>query len=438
MSTSSDADFLLQRNKLIPTKIMRGCESANEVKTCRAPPYPIITPNSESLLKLAQDPSLTENTWHRDWVDFFPQQIANAEIVMSQILNMFDSWPSEYLSPSRHEHIIVDFQDGGCSCFQIYYPVDKSELKPNTPVIVISPAGTNNQDAYINSIQQYNNVYGWIVVVVNRRGLCEKLTTPKFYAMGCDSDLQTIFYKMQQRAELQNSPWMCLSFSVGGNYFNRFLGRYASSLPKNIIASSSACAPCDINDYHPRSSLFAFGLLLSVKQIYVEGAYKVCPASSTHTLEILNKLNNCTNLDEFFFYNLALLSPEEIQASIDEVNSQQADWQEDMINSSKEFVKKYAGHSETTWQQCFFENYARVAFRVPIPMMIITTTDDPLFESDASEVSACLKNSNIHMVRANCGSHCIYQDKILQFQMAKLNWSEGLSANYFKSLLPSQ
>ena len=384
----------------------------------------------------------TSNQYQRNWR--WGVIFSLGELLLYQTITTYSVLPRNMLTVERHEHTVVEMPDRGVSCFHAYYPI---RVEPSTPLLLLFPSLTANQTFYSFMLQYVLARYGWIVVVMNRRGLCERLTTPVFHIMGNDEDVVQMMLRLEQNPRLCKRRIVGMGLSMGGNVLTRYVGRYAPLSPTSsphlahrICAGVTICSPLNLSDIHVQTPLIEDVLVGNIKQVYLDPYAGLFANYSPYTERVYGQLKQCRSLIELAFLHIKLCCPvcvanQEcdqhkivVVADVAEADTKAkaSAFQAMLTDPNGALPNEWDYTSPSMWRSYAMFDAARHTRTVEIPFMAITTGDDPIVRHSISTKRQLMCSRHVVRVHAGGGSHCILRDDVTQTNSC-LSWGEQLA-----------
>jgi predicted alpha/beta-fold hydrolase len=370
------------------------------------------------------------------------------ELVVYSMLTERAVLPRNMTPVERHEHVVVNMPDGGVSCFHAYYP---RHVLPTTPLLLLFPSLTANQSFYSFTIQYVLERYGWIVVVMNRRGLCERLQTPVFHIMGNDEDVTHMCLRIEQMPRLRKRRILGMGLSMGGNVLTRYVGRYASSatspfpphMAHRICAGATICSPLNLSDIQVQTPLIEDVLIGGLKRVYLDPYATLFANYSPFTARVYKQLYQCRSLIELTFLHIKLLCPAcitgkecerhrtiVVQGEVDPVceAAKVAAFHARLRDSTSDPALAHETDytSQALWSSYATFDAARHTRAVEIPFIAITTGDDPIVSHSLPTQRQLLRSRHMIRMHTAAGSHCVLRDNVMQTNSC-LSWGEQLA-----------
>jgi predicted alpha/beta-fold hydrolase len=411
--------------------------------------------NMNFLVKAINQRDLTKSTHVEDWGWKAP--VSLLEIWAWQRIVSYSAFPANMMTTRCKEHVRVTFPDQGVSCMHLYYPEVTIDTIPTstsiikripanvaatiaaaeagheqvkktafeidveirdrvyacekaTPVLLICPALTSNQNQYVTLIQKMVQTKKWSVVVANRRGLCEPLATPVFHLMGDDEDLHSMVLHIQDIPRLKGRPLYAIGISVGGNWLLRYLGKYGRN-KNHIISAATISSPLNLDDLHVKSPVIGDSLLANVKQSYLQPNHKLFNSSTPNIVKLFQELLASTSLVSFAYIHTQLF----------------------YLYTNSEAI-----YNENNIWNCYASfDAARYAKYIEIPVLVIIADDDPVIRTSPSNQIIIRNNPHITRVLTNGGSHCMFRDDIFKSN-STMTWAEGVVLGFFVAVEDSE
>lgn len=338
------------------------------------------------------------------------------------------------------EHIVVDLPDGGQSCAKIFYPTDaakqayeKKHLQP-VPGLWLFPGVNQNDTSFVHLECEFVKL-GWIVIVVNRRGLCCQLKNHEFNIAGSHMDTYAIITKVMKQPRLQNRKMVAIGVSMGGNALSAYLSNHLDRKHDGIIAAATICSPLHARDVRPAESWMNESLASKFVELYItpymDYDYEGYSEEEINRIKrIRHRIKNSTNIYEIMFLNLVLLdNPEgepKNQAFTDLVKEFGWDRLQEMITHNDPRV----------WQPFLHHTGAHKFHEINVPILAIHAKNDIIVSlSEASKQSILSCPYAIHLL-TNSGSHCYFRNSL--FDYGNLSWIDQLVCKFFELKLAEE
>jgi len=369
---------------------------------------------------------------------------------------------------SEEEEIKVNFKDGGCSCMHVYKPKNLlHRLDRNTPVICFFPSLTENQDGFISFRKNCTDVRQWYVVVMNRRGLCEFLTTPPFWIAGNDQDTHEMFKKLHERAFMKNRPVLAIGWSMGAAHLTRYMGKYTDRSLDHIIACGNISGPFHSRDVRlSNEDLWKNNLSHFIKVAYLNRPldekgktyidlfenYKLNDYTEKYLLNaqqkeehmkqmqnyknIYEKMQACENIYELMFLHYHLMSDFNNNDIANHVKTQIQNYsiEEKEKVLSKNLNDLIRSNSELVFSYFKEQHAANYASQLNVPYVAICSDDDFLVKWQPKSVGQMLDSPFVTLIKSKSGGHCLFTDNPSDFSGEK-NWAFNVILSHFEDII---
>ncbi|XP_075477246.1 embryogenesis-associated protein EMB8-like [Primulina tabacum] len=239
------------------------------------------------------------------------------------------------------------------------------------PLIIIIPGLTSDSDsAYVKHLAFKMAKHDWDVVVTNHRGLGGvSITSDCFYSAGWTEDVRKIIDHLH--CQFPEAPLFVVGTSIGANILVKYLGEDGVNVP--IIGAAAVCSPWD-------------------------------PL-------ICDRFMNRRLIQRF--YNKALAIGLKDYANLHEaVLSRLSNWEgvkkSRSVRDFDDCATRVLGNFETVdtyYRRCASANFVG---SVAVPLLCISSLDDPVCTSEAIPRDECRLNSNIVLATTQHGGHLPY------------------------------
>lgn len=264
------------------------------------------------------------------------------------------------------------------------------------PLIIIIPGLTSDSDsAYVKHLAFKMAKHGWDVVVINHRGLGGvSITSDCFYSAGWTEDVRKIIDHLH--CKFPKAPLFVVGTSIGANILVKYLGEDGVNVP--IIGAAAICSPWD-------------------------------PL-------ICDRFMNRRLVQRF--YNKALAIGLKDYANLHEaVLSRLSNWEgvkkSRSVRDFDDCATRVIGNFETVdtyYRRCASANFVG---SVAVPLLCISSLDDPVCTSEAIPRDECRLNSNVVLATTQHGGHLPYFEGLA----AKSVWWVRAVEEYFSVLQSS-
>ncbi|XP_073128446.1 embryogenesis-associated protein EMB8-like isoform X1 [Henckelia pumila] len=239
------------------------------------------------------------------------------------------------------------------------------------PLIIIIPGLTSDSgSAYVKHLAFKMVKHGWDVVVANHRGLGGvSITSDCFYSAGWTEDVRKIIDHLH--CKFPEAPLFVIGTSIGANILVKYLGEDGVNVP--IIGAAAICSPWDplICDRFMNRRL--------VQRLYNKAlAIGLKDYADLHEA-VLSRLSNW----------------EGVKKSLS-------------VRDFDDCATRVLGNFETVdtyYRRCASANYVG---SVAVPLLCISSLDDPVCTSEAIPWDECRLNSNIVLATTQHGGHLPY------------------------------
>ncbi|KAG5525812.1 hypothetical protein RHGRI_032184 [Rhododendron griersonianum] len=308
--------------------------------------------------------------------------------IQTAFLSLFDWRPAfHYRSPFRAVSQSLIVPEASLQSKDTITEDDK------TPIVVVIPGLTSDSaHAYVKHCAFKMAKCGWNVVVSNHRGLGGiSITSDCFYNAGWTEDIRKVIDHLHH--QFPEAPLFVVGTSIGANVLVKYLGEDGINSP--IAGAAAICSPWD--------------LLICDRFINRRAVQK--------------------------FYNKALTFGLKGYAQLHQlVLSRLADWEGILKSRSVRDFDNYAtrvlGKFETV--DAYYRHSSSSTFvgNVMVPLLCISSLDDPVCTREAIPWDECRANKNIVLATTRHGGHLAYYQGIT----AKSLWWVGAVHEFFSVL----
>jgi len=264
--------------------------------------------------------------------------------------------------------------DGGTMSLD-WFPEKAS--KPTVPIVFILPGfegGSNS--AYIRHFVRALNSKGYISVVFNFRGYADQeLTSPKYHDLGSLEDMNFAVNILTKEAP--NVPLIAIGYSMGANLLVKYLAEVGSDVP--FIGAISAANPYDL-DHMQRHH--------EDKPFWIRVFYEIY-----HTLALWK-------LKAKVFSNKKVFEA----CSLDFDKIKKAKTLPEFSDSFSRVLYKYDSVGQY-YSKASCNNYLIKPNSIKIPLLCLSSLDDPLVPPTCIPYAACRQNQNIILATTSVGGH---------------------------------
>ncbi|KAF5818327.1 putative alcohol O-acetyltransferase [Helianthus annuus] len=240
-----------------------------------------------------------------------------------------------------------------------------------TPIVIVIPGLTSDSSsAYLKHLAFSTAKRGWNVVICNHRGLGGiSITSDCFYNAGWTNDLRDVIKQLHQ--EYPNAPLFAVGTSIGANILVKYLGEDGEDIP--IAGAVAICSPWDL----------------------LIGSRFIC----RRTVQKLYDRALTVGLQEYAQLHQTLYS-------------RLGDWdgivKSRTIRDFDNYATRLVGKFETVdtyYRHCSSAQYVT---KVKIPLLCISSLDDPVCTWEAIPWDECRANKNIVLAVARHGGHLAF------------------------------
>ncbi|KAL1820568.1 hypothetical protein ACET3Z_015437 [Daucus carota] len=267
--------------------------------------------------------------------------------------------------------------------------------KGTTPTVLVIPGLTSDSTAaYIRHLVHTTAIRGWNAVVCNHRGMAGvPFTSDRAYNSGWTTDVRDVIDHLHHK--YPDAPLFAVGTSIGANILVKYLGEYGETVP--LAGAAAICSPWDLligSRYIARTLIQnLYGIILTM------GLKSYAKSNQTHFMRL-------------------------------------ADW-EGIIKSRHmpEFDKAVTCTMEnfetadSFYRWCSSAAYTR---DVSVPLLSISSLDDPVCTAEAIPWHECRANKNIVFATTKHGGHLGFFEGI---RAPSLWWVRAV--NEFLSVLHS-
>ncbi|PWA86422.1 hypothetical protein CTI12_AA044050 [Artemisia annua] len=248
---------------------------------------------------------------------------------------------------------------------------DSTYEDDHTPIVIVIPGLTSDSSAaYIKHLAFSTAKRGWDVVVCNHRGLGGmSVTSDCFYNAGWTKDTRDVINYLHH--EHPNAPLFAVGTSIGANILVKYLGEDGEDLP--IAGAVAICSPWD--------------LLIGSRFI-------------------------CRRTVQKFYDRALTVGLQEYAQLHQTVYSRLADWdgivKSRTIRDFDNYATRLVGKFETVdtyYRHCSSAQYVT---KVAIPLLCISSLDDPVCTWEAIPWDECRANKNIVLAVTRHGGHLAF------------------------------
>lgn len=248
---------------------------------------------------------------------------------------------------------------------------DSTYEDDHSPIVIVIPGLTSDSSAaYIKHLAYSTAKRGWDVVVCNHRGLGGmSVTSDCFYNAGWTKDTRDVINYLHH--EHPNAPLFAVGTSIGANILVKYLGEDGEDLP--IAGAVAICSPWD--------------LLIGSRFI-------------------------CRRTVQKFYDRALTVGLQEYAQLHQTVYSRLADWdgivKSRTIRDFDNYATRLVGKFETVdtyYRHCSSAQYVT---KVAIPLLCISSLDDPVCTWEAIPWDECRANKNIVLAVTRHGGHLAF------------------------------
>ncbi|XP_057465496.1 embryogenesis-associated protein EMB8-like [Actinidia eriantha] len=244
-----------------------------------------------------------------------------------------------------------------------------------TPIVIVIPGLTSDSSsAYIKHFAFKVAKCGWNVVVTNHRGLGGiSITSDCFYNAGWTEDIRKIIDHLHY--QYPEAPLFVVGTSIGANILVKYLGE--DGINTHIAGAAAVCSPWD--------------------------------------LLICDRFINRRMVQKF--YDKALMTGLKGYAQLHQlVLSRLADWEGILKSRSVRDFDNYATRVLAKFEtvDTFYRRCSSINFigNVMVPLLCISSLDDPVCTREAIPWDECRANKNIVLATTQHGGHLAFYEGI--------------------------
>ncbi|KAJ8749323.1 hypothetical protein K2173_018806 [Erythroxylum novogranatense] len=241
----------------------------------------------------------------------------------------------------------------------------------NAPVVIVIPGLTSDSaDAYVRHIAFKMARHGWNVVVSNHRGLGGiSITSDCFYNAGWTEDIRKVIGHIH--CCYPEAPLYAVGTSIGANILVKYLGEDGDGIP--LIGAAAVCSPWDLlvcdRFINRRLTQKFYDRVLAVG---LKG-YAQLHQSVLSRLTDMDNIKKSCSVRDFDHHATRVLG-------------------------KFETVDTYYRHSSS----------ANFVGNVSVPLLCISSLDDPVCTREAIPWDECRANENIILATTHHGGHLAY------------------------------
>lgn len=246
-----------------------------------------------------------------------------------------------------------------------------SPTNDSIPIVVIIPGLTSDSVAsYMKHLVFGIAKGGWNAVVSNHRGLGGiSMTSDRFYNAGWTEDIRAVIKHLHQ--EYPNAPLFAIGTSIGANVLVKYLGEEGENTP--VAGAAAICSPWD--------------LLIGDRFISRKLAQRM------YDRAIATGLRDFAQMHQPRFSRMANWEGIKKSQSIRDFDNHCT-----CIVSNYETVDAY-------YRRCSSASYA---MNVSVPLLCVSSLDDPVCTKEAIPWDECRANKNIVLAITNHGGHLAF------------------------------
>lgn len=335
------------------------------------------------------NPSLSSKTYYPSF--FFPT--GHLQTIILNIMNTlepFYKFTNYYNYGSTRK--IVNARDGEGIYLDFSYKTKNIDHHPedihnydflkkydNSKILVILPGVCGSgAEFYLTDIMERFTNENYKCLTLNHRGVLNyELKKDKLYHAGFTNDIHDTFEFLN--ANINNSKYFVLGFSMGGNIVAKFLGECGEEARTkyNIYGASTVCSPLDIKKF-----------VMNTEDYSIHKLYSKAICSTLKDVYYRNKQQLCENL-----------SKEQIKS------------QEDIIDKSRYVSEYYLQFLVKTFgfnnDDHYYNNNSAIYFmkNIRVPFMCLFAEDDPVVPSNCVPDDIIMNNDNIILAISKSGGH---------------------------------
>ncbi|KAM7482130.1 hypothetical protein LguiB_006713 [Lonicera macranthoides] len=273
---------------------------------------------------------------------------------------------------------------------------DEVRREDKNPIMIVVPGLTSDSEsAYIKHLAFKMAKRGWNVVVSNHRGLGGiSITSDCFYNAGWTEDLRKVTDHLH--SQYPEAPLFAVGTSIGANILVKYLGEDGVNIP--IAGAAAICSPWDL---------------------------LICD-------RFINR-----RLVQKFYDRVLTIGLKGYALLHQPIVSRLADWEDiqksrsvrDFDNYATRVFGKYES-VDTYYRRCSSANFVG---NVAVPLLCISSIDDPVCTREAIPWDECRANENIVIATTEHGGHLAYFEGLT----AKSVWWVRAVDEYFGILQSS-
>ena len=271
----------------------------------------------------------------------------------------------------------------------------QQQAKQAPTLAIVHGLEGSSESGYMRSLAARAFAAGFSVVRLNQRncGGTERLT-PTLYNSGLSVDFRAILFELIQRDSLKQIFFA--GYSMGGNLVLKLAGDLAETAPPELRGICAVCptlnlAACVDAIERPENWIYQWHFVRQLKSRMRRKA-KLFPGRFE-----LNGMERVRTVREF---DEAITAP-------------------------------YCGYGNAA---DYYERASalRVADRIAVPTLILTSEDDPVVPSQTFDVPEVEENRQIRVEMTTCGGHCAF---ISRFRGSERYWAEARAVEFCVALL---
>ncbi|GER54964.1 alpha/beta hydrolase domain containing protein 1 [Striga asiatica] len=279
---------------------------------------------------------------------------------------------------------------------QDYHVNDAVQQDDKNPLIIVVPGLTSDSNSpYINHLAFNMAKHGWNVVVSNHRGLGGvPITSDNFYNGGWTEDVRKVIDHLHR--QYPEAPLFVVGTSIGANILVKYLGEDGVKAP--IIGAAAICSPWDL---------------------------LICDRFMNRRLvqRLYNKALTI-GLKDYAQSHAAVLSRLSNWEGVKKARS---------VRDFDDCATRVVGNYETVdtyYRRCSASNFIG---GVTVPLLCISSLDDPVCTSEAIPWDECRLNTNVVLATTQHGGHLPFFEGIA----AKSVWWVRAVDEFFVALQSS-
>ncbi|KAK1391936.1 Embryogenesis-associated protein EMB8 [Heracleum sosnowskyi] len=285
----------------------------------------------------------------------------------------------------RYRRILFHASDGGTFALDWLLSADvcgstmgKDNViskEDTTPIAVIIPGLTSDSaSVYLRHLAIYTAKRGWNVVICNHRGLGGvSVTSDCFYNAGWTTDTRDVLNYLHH--QYPKAPLFAIGTSIGANILVKYLGEDGENVP--VSGAAAICCPWD--------------LLIGSRYIVRTMVQKV------YDMALAIGLRGYAQTNQPHFSRLA-------------------DWEgitkSRSIRDFDNYATCHVGNFETVDTYYRLSSSAPFTRFVSVPLLCISSLDDPLCTAEAIPWDECRANKNIVLATTKHGGHLAFFEGI--------------------------